>query len=1560
MVIMTLEAKQVGNIVTGKHDNVRWQDLIMDKKLNLYERRIMQKVLDQYESEKSQISQDTKKALNAFIRSDFMGKNEEKVRKWFDGKSFSLEQIKTKIGAESTEWTEFIAKLMQWQKQNIWVMKSIAKDHPESLREGADLEKESLTDGILDQLTLRAMFPEEAPPATSSNSLLINDNMPDQVTSNSGDDMVSPASPVILPSENSPSSHSILPVATTIIEWSNQDISREDSQKTEINTLIGTLETATLWLHTDNQLDPQEKISVAKIALKALKENPTYAQLAFSGGIEQKTPETQKVAELEWLLRRAENKDELCRLFVHKIQWKGEIEYWDPDWLAINGDNTSITINVNWWGDANIIGSWDYCAWFTMQETYDILLANKDFFQKWSRIAAKPHETQEDTTEISSLQKYLKEWSQEREWASWRRKLIDANGGDYEKTREVGNWDFPDQYAHVDFLEGMMKDFDDGVDYYDNQKNLAKTGVEKTWKRLEWVKKNLEMLKTATQSETDSTKKIELQTLYDETSVKYREDQKRYVVISANLWNAHEEQDEFLNVEMSVKQATEYVADCKTADEALSYLRDIHRKIFENSGQSSKAKEAYKAITESVWKSVFEKIQNDTTLTQESKNEKMVALARLVSQRETDIDNDVQDSALAIDVLEKVLSMPDAAIGYMQKQGKPSPLAREVEAKKKTVLPALQRIENDAKKTGANVSSIMTPEQKKIIESTPKTLVDISAQYSLVCFLEIAVKNIEIAKRRSGIPPSDEWYLTLNQSEIQDTLNKSIVPYIEEGTKWLYMQLDQSGNNTLQKFQEFTGWQLTAEQQKAYTLLHDIKWLGWWNTSDTTNAAIVQGAKIAGMIVAGITAGILTGGAGFLAYAAAGAAMTAAECVIFNKAMWVKEAVTTTAINTAGMAVWWVLSGVKSAGIWAQAVWVGLARAGTLWKAALKVGASIDDIAARWASVAGRLPGVQRWLQWLRSMEAAGGAKALVSEGIQSGADYSAGAVMEWARQQIMEGKWAEEAFLAALTDPTSLAMMGVPVGMNISKKLWSGKSSHRPFIMGPDGSPALWTSEMKEGYQIIEKILAKHPEMDLEWIREILHSGSGDPDIDARIDALWHTYHQNRKSQYDNGNVIDIEPQTPWIVQDLSSETTTRHVEDSPSTTQTPGASQTTSTVDVHNTDSVSADPPEVEILLSQGEIWDTIHPHTEMPSKSSWWRVSNRDVISLEATDTDFAPAMNKLLSNPEYTTFAARTQNLDIGFTNKIQMGENTLFASNRFIDKKGYEYIIAVTDDGHPRLFYKSQSGGWWHSTQGVRDDGGFWKWDSSDTGRETSYEKTGNVAVSVQNSFENLSIKPMPERIVHDPIRDLTLKNITWENFKEQIRKKAVERDEGLLRNSVRDFNEEIEIRDLRPRDMKIPAFAEMRHGNKDYIKSVFQNSTLTWLNGKMEKVGQTNMTHTLLGECNVDLMQWKINGDDVIFEIAYQKNNPDLPWVHNIRSADSRISSFGIESKQFLWGLVYTKPLEYASQLPFTDWSERQMASYGNKGQYTDIRSLIQELPIIKTYKNAIRIPQPA
>ena len=57
------------------------------------------------------------------------------------------------------------------------------------------------------------------------------------------------------------------------------------------------------------------------------------------------------------------------------------------------------------------------------------------------------------------------------------------------------------------------------------------------------------------------------------------------------------------------------------------------------------------------------------------------------------------------------------------------------------------------------------------------------------------------------------------------------------------------------------------------------------------------------MIVVGIAAGIATGGAGFVAYAAAGAAMTAAECVFFNKAMGVKETVTTTAINTAGIAL---------------------------------------------------------------------------------------------------------------------------------------------------------------------------------------------------------------------------------------------------------------------------------------------------------------------------------------------------------------------------------------------------------------------------------------------------------------------------------------------------------------------------------------------------------------------------------------------------------------------------------------------------------------------------------
>lgn len=1523
---MPLEAKQVGNTVTGKHNNVTWQDLVMDKKLNLYERRIMQKLLDQYESEESQISQETKKALNAFVKSDFMGKNEAKVRAWFDGKNFSLEQIGTIIGAESTEGIEFIAKLVQWQKKNIWVMKSIAKAHPDSLREGADLEKESLADGIIDQLTLRALFPEEAVPVTSPETPPIAADMSDQGKPSNQDSVVPVAvpeaqtsvmkNPPVLSSNSvdegvtgvDPDNSALLGVQeTTATALSNPEISDENQQKKEINILLSTLETATLWLHEDNKLDPQEKIDAANQALKAIKESPAYSQLAFSGGIEQKTPETQKVTELEWLVKRAENKMLICISTKNKISGV-DIEWDNADWVNMNDEKTTIYFNENWTvRDRAIYSAGDSMAWFTTKEAFDIILENKGYFQEGKSWAATQREKpKENIWSEQEILKSIERRNKLRTAANHLQKTNDSSGKNYQDTPELKTSEYSKENLwYVDYLEWMMKNFHTQWWWNNEQQTkLAQLWVKYTGENLEETKKDNEQLKQIIDTETNPNKKLQLQSTYDKQFQEYRDDQKKYITLASNLGNSHEEQEEFINGDLAVREATNYIVGCKTADEAITYLREIHAKILGNNYQQSKAKEVYQQITKAVGRSVFEKIQNDTTLDQKQKNAKMVELARLVSQKDVDIDDDVQDSELAIDVLEQVISMPDAAIGCMQKQNREMPLTSEVAKKKAEVLPALAAFEQQAKDANLTVPSIITPEQQQILASNPKTLQEISVQYTLIRYLELAVKNIEIAKRRSATnPPSSEPYLTLNQSEIQDTLNKSMVPYIEAGTKQLYETLDTKWA-TLQDFQNVTGIVMTAEQQNAYTTLKDVKWLGWWDISDATSSSIKNASKIAGMIAVGIAAGVLTGGTGFVAYAAAGLAMTAAECAIFNKAMGVKEAVTTTAINTAGMAVGWVLTWASKIGQWARAGLSGIASSGIR---------GVSSAARVWRSALGAID----------DAVTAGGKTAVVWLVADSGINYVAGAAMEGARQQIMEWKWSAEAFIAALTDPTSLAMIGVPIGMHIWKNFRSGPTPHIILSERPGTSPALWTQEMQEGYAIIQEIHTQFPDKNLEQIRDMLRNGSGDPVIDAKIDALWHTYDQNKRSQYDNGHVVDIAEQVPGVIQDLPPETVIPHSE-TPSST-------------IPHQENIPQETVTQDPMISTREMPD--HPNATPRSRMDNATVERLARISDSRTNDVRVIALNRQAINPAYQKFSQSASRHNVQYPHEIHVGEMTLIASDRYIYRYSNgttrEIIIATTPEGHPRLFYKSNSGWGWHSTQWIRRNGGFGKWEIEDVGRDTSYEKTGNVAIGVQKVFDELP--PLPQNTREGTILDDL----------------APRSDNALRNNLVWDFNNEININDVRTEwPSKCDAFASLsdKPYNVDQLKTLFGQSDIIWFWGSLKRTWETTFTHTILGECILDKMEGYIGSEKVIFEFAYAQNDPGNPWVHNIRSADSKISSFGVESKQFLGGLTYAKPLEYKTAI---HKNAQKWLTVMLGGTYSDIRPLIQQLPIIKAYKKS-------
>ena len=89
------------------------------------------------------------------------------------------------------------------------------------------------------------------------------------------------------------------------------------------------------------------------------------------------------------------------------------------------------------------------------------------------------------------------------------------------------------------------------------------------------------------------------------------------------------------------------------------------------------------------------------------------------------------------------------------------------------------------------------------------------------------------------------------------------------------------------------------------------------------------------------------------------------------------------------------------------------------------------------------------------------------------------------------------------------------------------------------------------------------------------------------------------------------------------------------------------------------------------------------------------------------------------------------------------------------------------------------------------------------------------------------------------------------------------------------------------------------------------------------------------------------DGREVQITIATAQSD-GLSWVENMVFADDQGTSFLTQKNPISAGLLTTKPLEYEIQLPQFVREDPSLPDYN---PYIDIRSLLQNNPLIKEFK---------
>ena len=278
-------------------------------------------------------------------------------------------------------------------------------------------------------------------------------------------------------------------------------------------------------------------------------------------------------------------------------------------------------------------------------------------------------------------------------------------------------------------------------------------------------------------------------------------------------------------------------------------------------------------------------------------------------------------------------------------------------------------------------------------------------------------------------------------------------------------------------------------------------------------------------------------------------------------------------------------------------------------------------------------------------------------------------------------------------------------------------------------------------------------------------------------------------------------------------------------------------------------------------------------------------------------------------------------------QIKIGKETIYLSDVF--NQWRDYLVGYTADWEIRLFYKSQSEGIRRSCDWLRTGWGYSKWERIEN---YSYETTTQVEHQIGEFFDNL-----PQRT-------------SWvDNMDPFI---VIANKYGYIPNLLRPS--------LQTR-VQVEKIGKFEHNNavtyyqyksvdavQEFYRNLKTDITLTWISETY------SFKHPDLWEIHVDIAKAKLkDGTDIEIHFWHAVNdNPNSVFIIRWDYIEWDVNSFGIRSNQLnLWPL-WAKPIDYTSQAPI-DWKSNNFKRYGE--DYVDIRSLYQEMPLIKSYEEMIK-----
>ena len=344
----------------------------------------------------------------------------------------------------------------------------------------------------------------------------------------------------------------------------------------------------------------------------------------------------------------------------------------------------------------------------------------------------------------------------------------------------------------------------------------------------------------------------------------------------------------------------------------------------------------------------------------------------------------------------------------------------------------------------------------------------------------------------------------------------------------------------------------------------------------------------------------------------------------------------------------------------------------------------------------------------------------------------------------------------------------------------------------------------------------------------------------------------------------------------------------------------------------------------------------HNKIPKKSQEWELQKFDFRSLANEKKD--KSMKIFDGIDERIEHRVQIDEREFIFTNIIEEGY-----WREYIEGYWRKYILGATKvDGmyESRLFYFSQSGGNWHCTPWIKENGyiskAWFLW--------VSYEKWTVVNSKLSTLFDSLTSMSTDSG---------------YYAVSSYWTEKLGIMDESEEREFKLRYGHEFNTTKLYSDSMLFHMYYLPSNITKDELIDAFHTFRLPdsfdqSFPGGFEE--GSPYVHSYLWEVHTVTGKTIFDGKwiDVVF--AFAKSNPNLVWVENICFTHTKVNSYGIPTDAISAGILTAKPIDYTHQIPKSIHDgKKYYIPEVTDDSYTDIREYIQQNPLIVKFKELYR-----